>query len=100
MSKRIGNLKSAKNVNDLVWLVCKSADSVSVYTKSADNSKKRQHASVNLNFIAKMAMINILDFPSEVLVKICDILEFKDLCSLELASQHFRDLYFWVLSEI
>ena len=44
--------------------------------------------------------MNICDIPSEVLVKICANLEFKDLCSLEQASQHFRDLSFSVLPEI
>jgi hypothetical protein len=68
-------------------------DQLILFTPVQPTIQRSQHASVNLNFIAKMAMINILDFPSEVLVKICDILEFKDLCSLELASQHIRDLF-------
>ena len=47
-----------------------------------------------------MAMMNILDIPAEVLVEICTNLEFSDLWSLELASQHFRDLYLSVFTEI
>ena len=63
-------------------------------------SKEKSPRSVNLNVIAKMTMMNICDIPSEVLVKICANLEFKDLCNLELASQHFRYLSFSVLTEI
>eukprot|EP00092_Neocalanus_flemingeri_P010926 GFUD01011769.1.p1 GENE.GFUD01011769.1~~GFUD01011769.1.p1 ORF type:complete len:166 (+),score=59.93 GFUD01011769.1:208-705(+) len=39
-----------------------------------------------------MAQINILDIPTELLVKICANLQFRDLSNLELSSQHFRSL--------
>eukprot|EP00092_Neocalanus_flemingeri_P045648 GFUD01051093.1.p1 GENE.GFUD01051093.1~~GFUD01051093.1.p1 ORF type:complete len:165 (+),score=45.58 GFUD01051093.1:98-592(+) len=39
-----------------------------------------------------MAQINIIDIPTELLVKICANLQFRDLCNLELSSQYIRSL--------
>merc|ERR1712183_1019987 len=39
-----------------------------------------------------MGELDIYNLPSEVLVKICSRLNFKDLCSLELVSKYFRSL--------
>merc|ERR1719186_124421 len=41
---------------------------------------------------SSMSEINILDLPTELLVKICSGIQFKDLCNLELSSKHFRCL--------